>query len=39
MRQLGTNWKGVLAVCPELVELTRAVAKWISTRGANASDA
>ncbi len=30
MRELGPKWQGVLAVCPELADLRRRIAAWLS---------
>ncbi len=32
MRNLGSAWTGVLAVCPEIGELKAAIASWLATR-------
>ena len=32
MRELGSKWKGVLDVCPELAELKQTLADWLSRR-------
>jgi hypothetical protein len=32
MRELGTRWKGVLEVCPELEELKQCVGEWLARR-------
>lgn len=32
MRELGTKWKGVLKVCPELAELEQTLQGWLSRR-------
>ncbi len=33
MRELGSKWKGVLEVCPELAELQQTLADWLSRHG------
>jgi hypothetical protein len=32
MRDLGTGWNGLLAACPELAELKKRIAVWLTTR-------